>query len=103
MREMTSTGKGALKSATASKESASSNWPRKETMTSRTIGSSALTALGVNTRETRARKRSCSGGSIMMMERYIRMTASSVLSVDRSTPWAEEKVCQSLCAAQTSS
>ena len=36
-------------------------------MTSRIIGSSDVTARGVNTRLTSARKRSCSGGSIMMM------------------------------------
>ena len=103
MREMISTGNGPLKSATASKESAPSKGARNDTMTSRTIGSSAVTALGVKTRETSARSRSCSGGSIMMMEPYILMTSGSVFSVDRSTPWVEEKVCQSLCAAQTSS
>ena len=103
MREMISTGNGPLKSATASKDSASSKGPRKDTMTSRTIGSRAPTARGVKTRETKARSRSCSGGSIMMMEAYIRMTSGSVCKVERSTPCAEENVCQSLCAAQTSS
>ena len=71
-------------------------------MTSGTIGSSAAVARGVNTRLTRARSRSCLGGSIMMMvskDTHI----SSLDSVDRSTPWADEKVSQSLWARHTSS
>jgi len=97
MRQMISTGNGPLKSATASKGA------RQDAMTSRTMGSSAPTARGVNTRFTNARSRSCSGGSIMMIDRYILMISGSVVRVDRSTPWLLEKVCQSLWAAQTSS
>ena len=63
-------------------------------MTSRTIGSSAVTARRVNTRLTSLRNRSCSG-SIMMIMRKLRMVSGSCLSVDRSTPWALEKPCQS--------
>ena len=69
MREITSTGNGPAKSATASNSGASETGSRKLQMTSRIIGSSAVTARGVNTRLTSARKRSCSGGSIMMMLR----------------------------------
>ena len=72
-------------------------------MTSRIIGSSAVTARGVNTRLTSLRNRSCSGGSIMMMMRKLRIVSGSCQSVDRSTPWALEKPCQSRWAATTSS
>ena len=72
-------------------------------MTSRTIGSKAATARGVNTRLTRARMRSCSGGSIMIMDRYRSISLGSLVSMDRSTPWVLVKVGQSLWAVHTSS
>ena len=59
-------------------------------------------ARGVNTRLTSARNRSCSGGSIMMMLRKPRISSGSFDSVDRSTPWALERPCQSRWAASTS-
>ena len=71
-------------------------------ITSRTIGSRAVTARGVNTRLTSARSRSCSGGSIMMMLRKLRITSGSFDSVDRSTPCALENALQSRWAATTS-
>ena len=51
-------------------------------MTSRIIGSSAVTAFGVNTRLTSARSRSCSGGSIMMMLLKLWISSESFESVD---------------------
>ena len=72
-------------------------------MTSRIIGSRPLIARGVNTRLTRARIRSCSGGSIMMIISSARIISGSLLSEDRSTPWVDEKPCQSRWAATTSS
>ena len=71
-------------------------------MTSRIIGSSAVTAFGVNTRLTSARSRSCSGGSIMMMLRKPRIISGSFESVERSMPCALEKPSQSRWAASTS-
>ena len=59
-------------------------------MTSRIIGSSKTTARGVKTRLTRARNRSCSDGSIMMMRPNCRTKSSPLESVDRSIPWALE-------------
>ena len=72
-------------------------------MTSRIIGSRLVTARGVKTRLTSARRRSWSGGSIMMMLWSWRISSGGLLRVDRSTPWLDEKVCHSLCARQTSS
>ena len=69
MREITSTGNSAEKSATASKSAGSSRSSRNPVITSRIMGSSATMARGVNTRLTRARMTSCSGGSIMMIWR----------------------------------
>ena len=71
-------------------------------MTSRIIGSSAVTAFGVNTRLTSARSRSCSGGSIMMMLLKLWISSESFESVERSMPCALEYVSQSRCAASTS-
>ncbi len=72
-------------------------------MTSRTIGSRAVTARGVNTRLTSARNRSCSGGSIMMIIPRERTKSASRVNVERSMPWALENPFQSRCATTTSS
>ena len=72
-------------------------------ITSRTIGSSAVTARGVNTRLTRARIRSCSGGSIVMMDFELADDLGVLGEVDRSTPWVLEKPFQSRWAETTSS
>jgi hypothetical protein len=71
-------------------------------MTSRTIGSRATTAFGVNTRLTRARNRSCSGGSIMMIIPRDRTSSGSRVRVESSMPLALEKPFQSRWAATTS-
>ncbi len=71
-------------------------------MTSRIIGSSEVTARGVNTRLTSARKRSCSGGSIMMSCRYWRISSGSFDNENSSMPCELEKLSQSRCAASTS-
>ena len=99
---MISTGNGADRSATASNVSRSASGSRNPLITSRTIGSRAVTARGVNTRLTSARNRSCSGGSIMMIIPRLRMSSASLVNVDRSTPWALEKPRQSRWAATTS-
>ena len=72
-------------------------------MTSRIIGSSEVMARGVNTRLTSARRRSCSGGSIMMMVSKPATSSGSFFeSVESSMPYALEKPCQSRCAVTTS-
>jgi hypothetical protein len=102
MREMISTGNGPEKSDTAS-NALPSHMSRAPPITSRTIGSSASTARGVNARLTRDRNLSWSGGSIMMMLCNWRINSGGLLKVERSTPWLDEKVCHSLCARLTSS
>jgi hypothetical protein len=103
MREMISTGNGAEKAPTPSNSAASPMASANASTTSRTMGSRDCTARGVNTRLTRARSRSWSGGSIMMVLAQLRIVAGSDDGVCRSTPWLDENVRQSLWAAITSS
>jgi hypothetical protein len=101
IEEMTSTGNSAAKSATMSNWSRPASLSRKLAITRDTSGSRSSIAFLVNTVRTSLRRRSCSGGSMMIIMLVCmrwRMARTSTV-----TPYALLNVSQSRCAATTSS
>ena len=98
---MVSIGMMAPRSVMKSKRPSAISGSRVRRQNSRTLGSIASMAFGVNTRDMRLRCTSCAGGSSMRIDPGgISMPARIISSVE---PLPERKVSQSTSAFSTSS